>query len=390
MKMVITIALFANSIGFTYAQNVGIGTTTPNTSAILEISSTNKGLLAPRMTTAQRNAIASPAKGLLVYDTDLNALYHNNGSAWAAVGGTNILFSLPYVVEGFSLGNGATAFSISNTGSGNAIEASKTGAFKAAIEGRADGPTGIGARGSISATSGYGVYGTNPTGTAVNGLSTGSGAALKGVADNPLAEALLTNGNLRFYGGNTNPSEGALLTSFDAQGNAVWRARPKVAFRLQDVAFDQRFYFGGGTRRISFVNEAYDLAGNSQPTPASELASGNGSAFIAPVDGIYAFDYGFGVETGGTVFAEASLEVIRRMPTNAEEIVHTNDFLNRVQSGSYSNVSKLWMHGSVQVQLKANDMVYLRFTPGLSPNVPCVARYLEDLNFFSGSLVVRE
>jgi hypothetical protein len=65
--------------------NVGIGTQTPHASAVLDVSSlssTNRGLLAPRMTTAQRNAIANPAKGLLVYDTDINSLFHYNGSVW--------------------------------------------------------------------------------------------------------------------------------------------------------------------------------------------------------------------------------------------------------------------------------------------------------------------
>jgi hypothetical protein len=50
---------------------VGIGTTSPSASSILDITSTTQGLLAPRMTTAQKIAIASPANGLMVYDTDL-------------------------------------------------------------------------------------------------------------------------------------------------------------------------------------------------------------------------------------------------------------------------------------------------------------------------------
>lgn len=54
---------------------VGIGTTTPNASSLLDITSTSKGLLPPRMTTAQRTAIASPANGLMVYDTDNKAFY---------------------------------------------------------------------------------------------------------------------------------------------------------------------------------------------------------------------------------------------------------------------------------------------------------------------------
>ena len=55
---------------FSIAQNVGIGTNTPAASAALEIKDTTKGILIPRMTMAQRNAIANPAEGLMVYQTD--------------------------------------------------------------------------------------------------------------------------------------------------------------------------------------------------------------------------------------------------------------------------------------------------------------------------------
>lgn len=53
---------------------VGIGTTAPNTSAILDVQSTTLGLRVPVMTTAEKNAIASPAAGLIVYDTNLAKL----------------------------------------------------------------------------------------------------------------------------------------------------------------------------------------------------------------------------------------------------------------------------------------------------------------------------
>jgi microcystin-dependent protein len=59
---------------------VGIGTSTPNTSSILDLSSTTSGLLIPRMTSAQRKAIASPTIGLQVYDTDLKGIYVFDGT----------------------------------------------------------------------------------------------------------------------------------------------------------------------------------------------------------------------------------------------------------------------------------------------------------------------
>src|SRR4051812_25116685 len=65
-----------------YAQNVGIGTTSPHASSKLDIQSTNQGLLVPRMSTAQRTSIVSPATGLFVFDTDTNSFWFYGGAAW--------------------------------------------------------------------------------------------------------------------------------------------------------------------------------------------------------------------------------------------------------------------------------------------------------------------
>ncbi|MES2853243.1 MAG: hypothetical protein V4698_10040, partial [Bacteroidota bacterium] len=69
--MIITTNVFAQ---------VGIGTITPHASSVLDVSSTTQGMLTPRMTTVQRAAIASPADGLMVYDTDLKSFYHYNST----------------------------------------------------------------------------------------------------------------------------------------------------------------------------------------------------------------------------------------------------------------------------------------------------------------------
>ncbi|GAA4432275.1 hypothetical protein GCM10023091_04090 [Ravibacter arvi] len=65
-----------------FGQGVGIGTLTPHTSAMLDVQSTEKGFLLPRMTGAQRQAIASPADGLLVYDTDAQKLFQFQQGTW--------------------------------------------------------------------------------------------------------------------------------------------------------------------------------------------------------------------------------------------------------------------------------------------------------------------
>ena len=62
--------------------NVGIGNISPAATAALDITSTTKGLLIPRMTTSQRNAITLPATGLQIYNTDCSMLNYWSGSCW--------------------------------------------------------------------------------------------------------------------------------------------------------------------------------------------------------------------------------------------------------------------------------------------------------------------
>ncbi len=80
-KVLLACLLFGMLITTNVFAQVGIGTVTPDASSILDISSTSQGLLTPRMTTVQRTAIATPADGLIVYDTDLKSFYHYNSTA---------------------------------------------------------------------------------------------------------------------------------------------------------------------------------------------------------------------------------------------------------------------------------------------------------------------
>jgi hypothetical protein len=65
--------------------NVGINTATPDASAQLDVNSTTKGFLPPRMATAQRNAIAKPTEGLMIYNTTTHKLNFFNGKSWEQV-----------------------------------------------------------------------------------------------------------------------------------------------------------------------------------------------------------------------------------------------------------------------------------------------------------------
>jgi hypothetical protein len=91
----LTITLFlTGSLGITFGQtntfpssgSVGIGTTIPAASSLLEIKSTSKGILIPRMTKAQRDVITSPATGLLLYQTNNTpGFYYYTGNSWIAL-----------------------------------------------------------------------------------------------------------------------------------------------------------------------------------------------------------------------------------------------------------------------------------------------------------------
>ena len=73
---------YAERMRIDYLGNLGVGTSSPNANAILDVSSTTKAFMPPRMTTAQKNSVASPTAGMVVYDTDMASLSVYNGTAW--------------------------------------------------------------------------------------------------------------------------------------------------------------------------------------------------------------------------------------------------------------------------------------------------------------------
>jgi len=159
----------------TYAQ-VGIGTTTPDASSALDITSTTKGLLIPRMTTAQRNLISSPVTGLMIHNTDNGAIetYTATTGSWFTLGmgqgasssntavGINALNSnvvtdisgvgnnaygynaLQFNTSGFyNTANGAAA--LNNNTTGNSNTANGAGALQFNTTGKANTANGAGA-----------------------------------------------------------------------------------------------------------------------------------------------------------------------------------------------------------------------------------------------------
>lgn len=79
MKKIIFLLLLVFTI-FSVNAQIGIGTITPDASSILDVTSITQGMLPPRMTTTQRTAIATPANGLMVFDTTAGYLYYYDTS----------------------------------------------------------------------------------------------------------------------------------------------------------------------------------------------------------------------------------------------------------------------------------------------------------------------
>jgi hypothetical protein len=173
-----------------YAQNVAINTdgTVADSTAALDIKSTGKGILVPRMTAAQRAAIVSPAEGLLVYQTDGTAgFYYNKGTR---------LSPIWQIISTGATGPTGTAGANGATGPTGSTGADGPTGFPGAIGGNgATGPTGsAGANGATGATGSIGSVGpTGPTGsTGLNGATGPTGTAGANGATGPTGNTGLT------------------------------------------------------------------------------------------------------------------------------------------------------------------------------------------------------
>ncbi len=113
------------------AQGVGIGTTSPAPDALLELNSTTKGVLFPRLTTTQRNAIASPPHSLLIFNTDSFCIeaYNAHVGRWMCL--TPSVTSVALFCQTISGPSTDQAYAMTLDGNGNIIVAGSTNSFGA-------------------------------------------------------------------------------------------------------------------------------------------------------------------------------------------------------------------------------------------------------------------
>ncbi len=256
MKSII-ISLSCLALSFTMAaQSVGIGTPTPAATAQLEVASTNKGILIPRMTNAQRGTIASPAQGLLIYQTDVApGFYYYEGTAWIpfSKGGN---FFLPYAGTASTLGG--AEFSLNHTTTiGDVAYFNNTGAGAAITSGAGNN--------KLNMTSGN-------TGIGIPG----------GILENPTLGKLVVRGSV-----------GATVAVFDDNAAGI-----SLQSNLPSVGFNE--YYNAGSKYIS-------------PGYGGKLAFGSGSGDLgwytsgvsgAAADAAMSLNQRFGISREGSMFVQ--------------------------------------------------------------------------------------
>lgn len=204
-----------------------------------------------------------------------------------------------------------------------------------------------GVRGSSS--TGIGVQGYTSTGTAIV-ASAISGTAV--YAQNSSGYSLVSSGKLKFSGGNTNPSQGAILTG-DANGNATWKPST-LAFYASNSPTGVNNSF----TKIEFSNENYDT--HNSFSNFSGTANANSSVFTAPVAGIYHFSAALLLEKtnepSNSIFMKSGIINLKKNGLStcrsaATFITHLNS------SGGYSCF--LYLNIDADVHLDVNDKVWI-------------------------------
>jgi hypothetical protein len=277
---------------FAQTNNVGIGTVTPDNTSILDLVSTSRGFLVPRMTTAQRTAIASPASSLIIYNTTTNTLQYNSGTpaapvwldvvAGAGVLGTGLAGQVPYWTAANTIGgsnnlfwnNGTIRLGIGNAAPAHTLDVSGNIGLTASSYinfGATDGTTGYGLRdnaGNIQYKNSGGAWAAlgNTLDASYNQGGAGAGRTITANSG-----AVLLNGS--------NAADWTLSANSNAAGGVVFiqNTGSGLSFRVDDVAADATPFVIDDAGRVGIGTSApsstvsLDVAGNTRITGNLEV-----------------------------------------------------------------------------------------------------------------------
>ena len=251
----------------------------PATSSILDVSSTTKGFLMPRMTTAQRNAIPFPATGLMIFNTTTAEIEVQRGLGWVAAS----RMAVPFVVSG-NINGGTSAEAIirtTNLGTGPAIWGQTTGAGVGAgvfEGGTANGVYGISTSANgvfAQSTSGSGIYAgnnssTNATGLFVNSNSLGTSGRFEGTNGSGVFSVMTGTGfgivsqTNSGTAGDFNSTSGTAVNAFTTSGIAVSAGNSSAS-----APVGQFVNLSGGTALSAIAITALDIAGGIKVSGAA-------------------------------------------------------------------------------------------------------------------------
>jgi hypothetical protein len=319
---------------------------------------------------------------------------------------TNASNSLPAIsIENSGTGEGLKSVSannatgilgVSSTGYGIKGESTTASGF-GGVRGDNFGAAGSGVIGSSNAANTQGVYGTSTNGIGVRGLSTtyrgiqGVSTSGTGVyASSTSGLALETVGNIKISGGNTNPSEGAVLTS-DANGNATWKGG-KIAFRGYGTNVSLS-YPSGNWWKVYFANELYDF-GNDFTAFAGNVPPAGASEFTVPVNGVYSFASnlfvlinGEGLDVDELSQADIRIGITRGGNTSYTETIPAYN-IDHIDSSPSQFLIDLKI--TSELYLLAGDKVFVQFRHSNDDNQNAIVANYDYLTYFHGRLVVAD
>lgn len=356
---------------------------TPHASAMFDVSGNNKGLLIPRISSAQRLAIANPANGLLVYDTDRSSFVSfKTGSGWADVD-----IRLPFTASAssftplFSILNNLPAQPavVMDAASGNAIAGTASGTYSGIFGQNDDNGKGVS---GLNTGTGHGVHARGVNGTALFAdIPTGTGTAGYFKQLNPGGKALEIDGNLKISGANMEEGLGKVLLSGN-DGVSIWAmpesGRIHVAFVTNGLN-DNTYYANSTWTRYQPKTVDYNNVFAFRSAPQSPS-----NAFVTPIKGFYKFsaNFTFAADYGNS---ERLVDCYMRLQMKRGNIVTTIAQAEKEYGGAGDDYGTDFLTFSTHTYLQEGDEVWLEIRQN-NAGASTILMYTQYAHF-SGHLV---